>query len=308
MRHRTEQPSSTDNPLQMYLREIAAFPNLTKDEELTFGKQVLAGIDAGKKLFNARSPQKVYELQFLIQQGLDAATELINHNLRLVIPIAKKYKGFGISLLDLIGEGNLGLSRAVKKYDYRRGYKFSTYATWWIRQSITRALSEKSRAISIPVHMGDDVRALFYAEQQFLLTHDREPTPEELAVITDMPIGKVITAINLPRVAVSLDAPVDDGDAESDAFGDFIESGDLSPEEEIQRRDLCNQLYTLLDALDFPYRETVILHYRWGLRDGVSHTLEETGKIFDITRERVRQVEASAFARLRNPRRRRQLE
>jgi len=244
------------------------------------------------------------ELRKLIEDGWAAREHLITANSRLVISVAKKYMGRGVPFLDLIQEGNIGLIRATKKFDYRRGHKFSTYATWWIRQAVTRAIADQGRTIRVPVHMGDQINKLLRVQHQLTQRLGREPTVEELAIALDVPPKKVENMIQVARRPLSLETPTDD--EEDSVLGDFIEDDEAPPPDESATYNLLREhLEEVLNGL--PPREVRILQLRYGLLDGQAYTLEEVGRKMGVTRERVRQIEAQALSRLRHPSIRRKL-
>lgn len=261
----------SDDSVRMYLREIGKVPLLTAAEEMMLAKRIVAGDRVAKK-------------------------KLAEANLRLVVSIAKKYIGRGLSLLDLIQEGNTGLLRAVEKFDYRKGYKFSTYATWWIRQAITRAIADHARTIRIPVHMVETINKMIRIQRQLVQELGREPTVAEVAKGMDIPREKVEHIMKISQETVSLESPV--GEEEDSKLGDFIEDKEsLSPEEVTIRSMMKGDLDVFLDSLS--PREQKILKMRFGLKDGRTHTLEEVGKEFSVTRERIRQIEAKALQKLK---------
>ncbi|MGB4145719.1 MAG: RNA polymerase sigma factor RpoD [Acetomicrobium sp.] len=270
---------SIADPVRMYLREIGKIPLLTKEEEVELAKRVEAGDEEAKK-------------------------KLIEANLRLVVSIAKKYIGRGLSFLDLIQEGNLGLIRAVEKFDYRKGFKFSTYATWWIRQAITRAIADQARTIRIPVHMVETINKLIRVSRQLVQQLGREPTVEEIAQALELLPEKVEDIQRIAQEPVSLETPI--GEEEDSQLGDFIEDKDSpNPEEATAGQLLREQLEEMLGELT--EREREVLRLRFGLEDGRAHTLEEVGKRFNVTRERIRQIEAKALRKLRHPSRSKRL-
>ena len=294
------------DPLSIYLREIGRVPLLTPQEEVELAKRIELGRQARRRL--ARNgglpPEERQQLLEYIRMGERARQHLIKANSRLVVSIAKKYAGQGVPLADLIQEGNLGLMRAVAKFDYHRGYKFSTYATWWIRQAVARAVADQSRTIRLPVHMYEQLARLRRAARQMGQELGREPTAEELAQALDMPARKVEELMRLADLPVSLETPV--GEDEDSALGDFIEDQSmLSPADAAARNILRELLDEMLSQL--PPREMRILKMRFGLQDGRYHTLEEVGRRFGLTRERIRQLEVQALNRLRHPRRARRL-
>ena len=270
---------SIDDPVRMYLKEIGKVPLLTAEEEIELAKRMEEGDeDAKKKLSEA--------------------------NLRLVVSIAKRYVGRGMLFLDLIQEGNLGLIKAVEKFDYRKGYKFSTYATWWIRQAITRAIADQARTIRIPVHMVETINKLIRVSRQLLQEYGREPLPEEIAEEMGIPVEKVREIIKIAQEPVSLETPI--GEEEDSHLGDFIPDEDApAPAEAAAFTMLKEQLMSVLSTLT--PREEMVLKLRFGLEDGRARTLEEVGKEFKVTRERIRQIEAKALRKLRHPSRSRKL-
>ncbi|HCA40996.1 MAG TPA: RNA polymerase sigma factor RpoD [Aminobacterium sp.] len=267
------------DPVRMYLREIGKVPLLEPEEEVDLAKRVEAGEE-------------------------DAKRQIIDANLRLVVSIAKKYIGRGMLFLDLIQEGNLGLIRAVEKFDYRKGFKFSTYATWWIRQAITRAIADQARTIRVPVHMVETINKMVRVSRQLVQKLGREPTDEEIAAEMEIEPTKVEEIRRIAQLPVSLETPI--GEEEDSQLGDFIEDRDLpSPEEAAASHLLHEQIDEMLEALSD--REREVLQYRFGLEDGRSYTLEEVGKRFGVTRERIRQIEAKALRKLRHPSRSKKL-
>ncbi len=295
----------TDDSVGLYLREVGRIPLLTAEEEVLLAKRIERGRKAREELAAGPvSDTRRNELQRLIRDGWAAREHLITANSRLVISVAKKYIGRGVPFLDLIQEGNIGLMRATKKFDYRRGHKFSTYATWWIRQAITRAIADQGRTIRVPVHMGDQINKLLRTSHRLTQHLGRDPTTEELAAAMDVSPKKVETMIQVARRPLSLEAPTDD--EEDSMLGDFVEDSDSPAPEDITTRDLLKeQLREVLGEL--PPREVRILQLRYGLLDGQSYTLEEVGRKMGVTRERVRQIEAQALSRLRHPNHRRKL-
>ena len=270
---------NVDDPVRMYLREIGRIPLLSSEEELSLAKRVLAGDEEAKE-------------------------KLSEANLRLVVSIAKKYVGRGMLFLDLIQEGNMGLIRAVEKFDYTKGYKFSTYATWWIRQAITRAIADQARTIRIPVHMVETINKLIRTSRHLLQKLGREPSPEELAAELEMPVEKVMEIQKIAQDPVSLETPI--GEEEDSHLGDFIPDEDSpAPHEAASYTLLKEQLNEVMSTLT--PREAKVLKLRFGLEDGKARTLEEVGKEFDVTRERIRQIEAKALRKLRHPSRSKKL-
>lgn len=264
-----------DDPVRMYLKEIGNIPLLTQEEEIEIAKRIEAGSE-------------------------EAKAELAEANLRLVVSIAKRYMGRGMPFLDLIQEGNLGLMKAVEKFEYKKGFKFSTYATWWIRQAITRAIADQARTIRIPVHMVETINKLLRVQRQLLQELGREPTPEEMAVELEMDVERVREIQKISQEPVSLETPI--GEEEDSHLGDFIPDDDIpSPQDAATTTMLRDQLFQTLDLLS--EREEKVIRLRFGLDDGKIRTLEEVGKVFDVTRERIRQIEAKALRKLRHPKR-----
>ena len=270
---------SVDDPVRMYLREIGKIPLLTFDEELNLAKRILEGDEEAKQ-------------------------KLAESNLRLVVSIAKKYVGRGMLFLDLIQEGNMGLIKAVEKFDYTKGFKFSTYATWWIRQAITRAIADQARTIRIPVHMVETINKLIRTSRHLLQQLGREPTPEEIAAEMEIPVEKVTEIQKIAQDPVSLETPI--GEEDDSHLGDFIQDDDSpAPQEAAAYTLLREQLEEVMKTLT--PREAKVLKLRFGLEDGKSRTLEEVGKEFNVTRERIRQIEAKALRKLRHPSRSKKL-
>jgi len=286
--------ASTNDLVRIYLREIGRVPLLTAEEEVELAKSIEAGLFAEDRLANGlHSP----ELEELVWEGVRAKQRLIEANLRLVVSIAKRYVGRGMLFLDLIQEGNLGLIRAVEKFDYTKGYKFSTYATWWIRQAITRAIADQARTIRIPVHMVETINKLVRVQRQLHQDLGREPTPEEIAKEMDLPVDRVVEIQRIAQEPVSLQSPI--GEEDSD-LGDFIEDADaVVPIEAAAFIMLQDQLDDILATLS--EREQRIIQLRFGLCDGHPRTLEEVGREFGVTRERIRQIESKTLAKLRHP-------
>jgi len=288
-----------DDTIGLYLKEIGRVDLLTADEEVSLAKRMEKGVHAAETLTrDGLNNDKHWELREQIQDGFAAREHLISANSRLVISVAKKYIGRGVPFLDLIQEGNIGLIRAAKKFDYHRGHKFSTYATWWIRQAVTRAIADQGRTIRVPVHMGDQINKLIRTSHRLTQDLGREPTVEELAKALDVPLRKAEQMIKVARRPLSLEMPTDD-EADS-VLGDFIEDVESpEPVEMVTSGMLRDQLNDILAGL--PPREVRILQMRYGLVDGETYTLEEVGKKLGVTRERVRQIEAQALSRLRHP-------
>ena len=294
----------TNDPVRMYLKEIGKVPLLTAEQEVILAKAIEEGeaatAELDKAVNGAKKPSstRLRELQRTERQGQLAKKKLIEANLRLVVSIAKRYVGRGMLFLDLIQEGNLGLIRAVEKFDYTKGYKFSTYATWWIRQAITRAMADQARTIRIPVHMVEVINKLARVQRQMLQDLGREPTPDELARELDMTPEKVIEVQKYGREPISLHTPLgEDGDSE---FGDLIEDTEaVVPADAVGFTMLQKQLESLLDSLS--EREAGVIRMRFGLGDGMPKTLDQIGDTFGVTRERIRQIESKTMAKLRHP-------
>lgn len=288
-----------DDTIGLYLKEIGQVPLLTAEEEVELAKRMEAGRAAREKLSqDGLDPEERARLKAIIQDGLEAREHLIRANSRLVISVAKKYIGRGVPFLDLIQEGNIGLIRAANKFNYRLGHKFSTYATWWIRQAVTRAIADQSRTIRVPVHMGDQINKLLRIAHRLTQELGRDPASEELANAMEIPTRKAEEMLRVARRPLSLEMPTDD-EGESE-LGDFIEDEDVvAPDEEVTSGMLRELLQEILQ--DLPPREVRILQLRYGLVDGETYTLEEVGKKLGVTRERVRQIEAQALSRLRHP-------
>jgi RNA polymerase primary sigma factor len=295
----------TDDTIGLYLKEVSRVPLLTAEEEVELAQRIERGRMAREELARGNvNSRRRHELRRLIEDGWNAREHLITANSRLVISVAKKYMGRGVPFLDLIQEGNIGLIRATKKFDYRRGHKFSTYATWWIRQAVTRAIADQGRTIRVPVHMGDQINKLLRVQHQLTQRLGREPSVEELAEALDVPPKKVENMIQVARRPLSLETPTDD--EEDSVLGDFIEDDEAPPPDETATYNLLREhLEEVLNTL--PPREVRILQLRYGLLDGQAYTLEEVGRKMGVTRERVRQIEAQALSRLRHPSIRRKL-
>jgi RNA polymerase primary sigma factor len=289
----------TEDTIGLYLKEVSRVPLLNAQEEVELAQRIESGRFAREELARGNvSSRRRIELRHLIEDGWAAREHLITANSRLVISVAKKYMGRGVPFLDLIQEGNIGLIRATKKFEYRRGHKFSTYATWWIRQAVTRAIADQGRTIRVPVHMGDQINRLLRVQHQLTQSFGRKPTVDELADALEVPPIKVENMIQVARRPLSLELPTDD--EEDSMLGDFIEDDEVPPPDDTATYNLLKEhLVTLLDSL--PPREVRILQLRYGLLDGQSYTLEEVGRKMGVTRERVRQIEAQALSRLRHP-------
>jgi RNA polymerase primary sigma factor len=291
---------ATADPVKDYLKQIGKVPLLNAEQEVELAKRIEAGLFAEEKLNSGEKmdPRFKHELEIIAEDGRRAKNHLLEANLRLVVSLAKRYTGRGMLFLDLIQEGNLGLIRAVEKFDYTKGYKFSTYATWWIRQAITRAMADQARTIRIPVHMVEVINKLARVQRQMLQDLGREPTPEELAKELDMTPEKVIEVQKYGREPISLHTPLgEDGDSE---FGDLIEDSEaVVPADAVSFTLLQEQLHSVLDTLS--EREAGVVSMRFGLTDGQPKTLDEIGKVYGVTRERIRQIESKTMSKLRHP-------
>lgn len=309
---------SVEDPVRMYLKEIGKVPLLSADEEIELAQKMEAGsvavekipllkerlAETGEEQEKEEIQAEIKALQLDVDRGSDAKKRLAEANLRLVVSIAKRYVGRGMLFLDLIQEGNLGLIKAVEKFDYRKGYKFSTYATWWIRQAITRAIEDQARTIRIPVHMVETINKLIRVSRQLLQELGREPTPEEIAEEMKMPVERVREILKISQEPVSLETPI--GEEEDSHLGDFIKDDNVPvPADAATFTLLKEQLEEVLGTLT--EREQKVLTLRFGLEDGRARTLEEVGKEFNVTRERIRQIEAKALRKLRHPSRSRKL-
>ncbi|HEY0537611.1 MAG TPA: RNA polymerase sigma factor [Actinoallomurus sp.] len=292
---------ATADPVKDYLKQIGKVPLLNAEQEVELAKRIEAGLFAEEKLALERTTlefQVLDDLEWIAEDGRRGKNHLLEANLRLVVSLAKRYTGRGMLFLDLIQEGNLGLIRAVEKFDYTKGYKFSTYATWWIRQAITRAMADQARTIRIPVHMVEVINKLARVQRQMLQDLGREPTPEELAKELDMTPEKVVEVQKYGREPISLHTPLgEDGDSE---FGDLIEDSEaIVPADAVSFTLLQEQLHSVLDTLS--EREAGVVSMRFGLTDGQPKTLDEIGKVYGVTRERIRQIESKTMSKLRHP-------
>lgn len=308
---------SVEDPVRMYLKEIGKVPLLSADEEIELAQNMEDGAVATEKINvlkgrldgaseeeKAEIKEEIKTMQRDVDKGADAKKRLAEANLRLVVSIAKRYVGRGMLFLDLIQEGNLGLIKAVEKFDYKKGYKFSTYATWWIRQAITRAIADQARTIRIPVHMVETINKLIRVSRQLLQELGREPSPEEIAKEMNMPVERVREILKISQEPVSLETPI--GEEEDSHLGDFIKDDNVPvPADAAAFTLLKEQLEEVLGTLT--EREQKVLTLRFGLEDGRARTLEEVGKEFNVTRERIRQIEAKALRKLRHPSRSRKL-
>ncbi|MCG2806264.1 RNA polymerase sigma factor [Propionicimonas sp.] len=289
---------ATADPVKDYLKQIGKVALLNAEQEVQLAKRIEAGLFAEETLNEGNAAPDVDDLDWISEDGRRAKNHLLEANLRLVVSLAKRYTGRGMLFLDLIQEGNLGLIRAVEKFDYTKGYKFSTYATWWIKQAITRAMADQARTIRIPVHMVEVINKLARVQRQMLQDLGREPTPEELAKELDMTPEKVVEVQKYGREPISLHTPLgEDGDSE---FGDLIEDSEaVVPAEAVNFTLLQEQLHDVLDTLS--EREAGVVSMRFGLTDGQPKTLDEIGKVYGVTRERIRQIESKTMSKLRHP-------
>ncbi len=291
---------ATADPVKDYLKQIGKVALLNAEQEVDLALRIEAGLYAEHKLANEsiRDKRLKRDLELIVADGKKAKNHLLEANLRLVVSLAKRYTGRGMLFLDLIQEGNLGLIRAVEKFDYTKGFKFSTYATWWIRQAITRAMADQARTIRIPVHMVEVINKLARVQRQMLQDLGREPTPEELAAELDMTPEKVVEVQKYGREPISLHTPLgEDGDSE---FGDLIEDSEaVVPSDAVSFTLLQEQLHSVLDTL--AEREAGVVAMRFGLTDGQPKTLDEIGKVYGVTRERIRQIESKTMSKLRHP-------
>lgn len=298
---------SSDDTVGLYLKEMARVPLLSNDEEISLAQRLEAGLAAEvdlAKLNGSATEDQILQFTYVIEDGKNARDHLIKANTRLVVSIAKKYMGRGVPFLDLIQEGNLGLMKAVEKFDYKRGYRFSTYATWWIRQTITRAIADQGRTIRVPVHMSDRIRKLYKVARQLEQTYGRKPTAEEIAKEMNIDARKVQWMLKVSWRPLSLERPV--GEDEDSELGSFIEDNTTpTPTQSSYQNMLREKVEEVLNTLS--PREARILRLRFGLQNGRCYTLEEVGQKFGLTRERIRQIEGKALRRLRHPRRSRQL-
>ncbi len=297
--------AAVNDPVRMYLKEIGRVPLLTAAEEVDLSKRIEAGLFAGEKLgAGVGSAELRRDLEAVERDGQLAKKKLVEANLRLVVSIAKRYVGRGLVFLDLIQEGNVGLIRAVEKFDYTKGYKFSTYATWWIRQAITRAIADQGRTIRVPVHIVDAINRLVRTQRQLLQDLGRDPTPAELGVALQLPVARVQEILKISQEPVSLSTPV--GEEDDSSLGDFIEDCDaVVPIDAAAFILLQEQLDAVLHSLS--EREQKVIQLRFGLSDGHPRTLEDVGQEFGVTRERVRQIETKTLSKLRHPARAQQL-
>jgi RNA polymerase primary sigma factor len=304
---------STADPVKMYLREIGRVPLLSAAEEVSLAKRIEAGLEAEERITDLNISGEIdtidvgekAKLRRITRDGERANSELTQANLRLVVSIAKRYQGRGMPMLDLIQEGNLGLMRAVEKFDYKKGFKFSTYATWWIRQAITRAIADQARTIRIPVHMVESMNKVHRIQRQLAQELERDPTVEELAEKADLTVPKIREILRISQDPLSLDSPV--GEEDDSFLGDFIEDQQVAmPADVATANSLSEQLEKALSELND--REKEVVRMRFGLDGGKPKTLEEVGQCFGVTRERIRQIESKTLAKLRHPQRREKLE
>jgi RNA polymerase primary sigma factor len=298
-KHQAIDAADAGDTIGLYLSQASNVPLLKHEEEIELAKRIERGRITSQKLAHGAFSSKDRALfKHWVEDGLAAREHLILANLRLVFSVAKKYVGRGLSLMDLVQEGHIGLMRAVKKFEYQRGFKFSTYATWWIRQAVSRAVADQGRTIRLPVHMGEQISKILRMRHQLTQELGRDPTPEELAKAIGDPISKVQDVLRISQRAISLETPI--GDEDNSELGDFIENVDVpDPEESTESTLLREHLWKILETL--PAREVKVLQLRYGLKDGRTHTLSEIGEKMGISRERVRQIEVQAKKRLRIP-------
>lgn len=295
---------ASSDPVGLYLKEMARVPLLNTEEETSLAMRMEDGLKAEKKLKKYPDHSRATEWKMLVQDGINARDHLIRANTRLVVSIAKRYMTRGVPFLDLIQEGNLGLMKAVEKFDYMRGFRFSTYATWWIRQTITRAIADQGRTIRVPVHMSDRIRQLYRVARDLEQTHGHKPTAEEIAAVMDLDPRKVQWMLRVSLKPLSLEHPV--GEEDDSELGNFIENDSMpTPDQSTEEKLIREKIEQVLSTLTS--REARILRLRFGLQNGRCYTLEEVGQKFGLTRERIRQIEGRALRRLRHPRRSRQL-
>jgi len=296
-RKRLAKSDGSEDTVRRYLDEIGAYPLLTAQEEVDLAKAIERGKKAAEALETGLSDQDRRKALALVRRGNQAREQFISANLRLVVSIAKRYTTSSLGLLDLVQEGNLGLIRAVEKFEYRKGFKFSTYATWWIRQAITRAIADKGRTIRVPVHMMDTISQVRQAENYLTKRLGQTPTPDEIADHSGLEVHKVLEAMRVSPDPISIFEPVGEDEA---TIGDFIEDTDATAPFDLVALEMRRQdLAVVLGRLE--ERERIILTMRYGLEDGIPRTLDEVGTQFDLTRERIRQIEAKALAKLRHP-------
>ncbi len=291
--------ATVEDSVSLYLKEISRTPLLTADQEKTLAAQFERGREACGELRGSDDLERIARLTQEIQEGEQARQQIIGATYRLVVSIAKRYTNRGVSFLDLIQEGNIGLIRAVEKFDYRRGYKFSTYATWWIRQAITRAVADHGRTIRVPVHMYERINKLGHAKRRLAQELGRDPTPEELAEEMEIPLGQIDRIKRVAQRPLSLEMPI--GDEEDGHLEDFIEDEHTPPPLDIATDQILHEKISSVLASLTP-REGRVIQLRFGLKDGRAHTLDEVGRKFGVTRERIRQIEAKALRKLRHPR------
>jgi RNA polymerase primary sigma factor len=298
-RTRKRKGTTVEDSVSLYLKEISRTPLLTADQEKTLAAQFERGREAGSELPGSDDSERIARLRREIWEGEQARQQIIEANYRLVVSIAKRYTGRGVSFLDLIQEGNIGLIRAVEKFDYRRGYKFSTYATWWIRQAITRAVADHGRTIRVPVHMYERINKLGHAKRRLAQELGRDPSPEELADEMELPLHQIDRIKRVAQRPLSLEMPI--GDEEDGHLEDFLEDEHTPPPLDMATQQVLQEKVSSVLGSLTP-REGRVIQLRFGLKDGRAHTLDEVGRKFGVTRERIRQIEAKALRKLRHPR------